>query len=327
MFTDQELALKEIGKVVPKLSDLGIKSVAGYLGFKPVVVNALQKRNLLEVVLEELSRRNPDELCSLRSFDDTPVGIPSGATASEVNEFLDVHSEFTGLIEHPFTTTIFNKKIDTDIEMLQNDVFNVNYSASINVLMDRVVQRIALLRKVCTNGAMVKDKALTIKTSLSGFDPGFESFNENRSEIIEKIRRSLSILSARKPNVLDLKYISDTAAILSNDVLKGYLKEARKTILDNWELPVELPRGFGGEQDEDDYTIDLFKLPKSWKQTATLENSSVYDLWNVMTSEVTKVQNLKLFDVDTILKAQIKVAGILQPVKNTDTLIAKKRTS
>ncbi len=326
MFTDQEVSIKEIGQVVPKLSDLGIRSVASYLQMKPAVLNALKDKNLLEVVLEEISRRHPDELCTLRSHDVDPVGIPKGCSAVEVNEFLDTHSEFTGGIEHPFITTVYKKPIETDIEMLQNDSFRVNYTAIINVLMDKVTQRIDLLRLLCSNRSMVSlDKTFIEKSKLSDFDNGFEKFEENRMDIIEKIRRSLAVVSARKANVLDLKHISNTAQILLSKDLRDYLDESRKIALDLYELPAELPWGFGGEREDDDYSIDLFKLPKSWKRTAVLD-TTVYELWNRMTREVTKIEGLKLFDADTILKAHIGVSRILQPIKNTDSIVAKKKT-
>jgi hypothetical protein len=328
MFVDTELSIKEIGKVVPKLSDAGVKSVASHLKFKPAVVKALSDKNLLNVVLEEIDRRSPNEQCTLRSHDDTPVGIPKGTTAVEINEFLDKHAEYLLGIDFPFTKTIYQKKIDTDIEMLQGDVFKLNYSALINTLAGKVEQRIDLMRMFCSNKSYHSDKSFIEKTNIESFDPLFEKFTENRDSIIEKIRRSLNFIVARKANVLDLKTISDTAAILHSKELKDYLTTSRNKVLQAYELPIELPRGFGGgDPDEEDYTLDLFKLPKSWKKTAELADTTVYDLWNELTKSVTKFENLKLLDVDTILKAHIQVAKLLTPVKNSDNLIAKKRTS
>lgn len=330
MFTDTEISIKEVGKVVPKLSELGIKSVASHLKFKPAVVKALSDKNLLGVVLEEIDRRSPNEQCTLRSYDDTPVGIPKGTTAVEVNEFLDKHAEYLLGLDFPFTKTVYQKKIDTDIEMLQGDVFKLNYSALINVLAGKVEQRIDLMRMFCSNKSYHSDKSFIEKTNIEGFDPLFSKFVDNRDSIIEKIRRSLSVIVARKANVLDLKNISDTASILHSKDLKEYLTTARNKVLQAYELPIELPRGFGGhgdDADEEDYTLDLFKLPTSWKKTAVLDDTTVYDLWNTMTHEVTKFEKLKMLDTDTILKAHIRVAKLLQPVKRSDDLIAKKRTT
>jgi hypothetical protein len=326
MFVDQEISIKDVGGVVPKLSDLGVKSVASYLKFKPVVVEALAKRNLMNVVLEEISRRNPDEICKLRSWEDQPVGIPSGATAVETNEFLDKHSEHLDALDHPFTKTVYQKKIDTDIELLQGDTYKMNYSAWINILAGKVEQRIDLLRMFCSNKSYLSDKSFIEKTTIGAFDPLFEKFTENRDSIIEQVRRALSVLTARKTNVLDLKVLSNTASILQSSELRGYLQEARTKILQAYELPMNLPRGFGGDPEEDDYSIDLFKLPKSWKRTAVLEDTTVYDMWNVLTKEVSKFETHKLSDTDSILKAHVSVSKILQPVKRDEDIIAKKRT-
>lgn len=326
MFTDQEVSLTEVGKVLPKLSDLGVKSVAHFLDFKPVVVKSLADRNLINVVLEEISRRDPDELCKLRSWEDTPVGVPSGTTSVEINEFLDKHSDHLDALEHPFTKTVYQKKIDTDIELLQGDVYKMNYSAWINILAGKVEQRIDLLRMFCTNKSYLSDKSFIEKTTIGGFDPLFEKFTEKRDSIIEQVRRALSVLTARKTNVLDLKVLSNTAATLQSSNLRGYLQEARTKVLQAYDLPLFLPRGFGnGDPDEENYSLDLFKLPKSWQRTAVLEEN-VYDLWNVMTKEVSRVELHKLADVDTILKAHVSVSKILKPVKRDEDIVAKKRT-
>jgi hypothetical protein len=327
MFTDQEVSVKDVGTVLSKLSDLGLKSVASYLSFKPVVVESLADRNLMNVVLEEISRRDPGETCMLRSYNDTPVGIPKGTTAIELNEFLDTHVEHLDILEHPFTKTVYQRKIDTDIELIQNDTYKLNYSAWINILAGKVEQRIDLMRMFCSNKSYLTDKSFIEKTSISGFDPLFEKFHEKRDRIIEQVRRSLALLTARKTNVMDLKVLSNTAETLQSIDLRAYLRAARIKILQAYELPMFLPRGFGGEANEEDYSIDLFKLPKSWKRTAILEDTTVYDLWNVMTKEVSKFELHRLLDVDTILKAHVNVTKILQPIKSDEDIIAKKRTS
>lgn len=327
MFVDQEVSLKEVGQVVPKLSEAGIKSVAHHLKFKPIIVKELSKQNLLNVVLEELERRNVTEVCTLRSYNSDPVGIPKGTNAIDVNEFLHKHEEYIGEIEHPFTTSIYSKKIDTDVELLQSDVFKVNYNAVLNILMGKITQRIDLLRMICTNKACVTDNSFVQKSSLSDFDPSFEKFTDQRDLIIEKIRRALILATNRKVSVLELKIASDVAGILLSGDLKGYLMESRRKILEAYELPTELPRGYGGgdELDDEEYSLDLFKLPRKWKSTAILDDTRVYDLWNTLTAEVTKYEKLRLLDTDTILKAHIKVASLIKPQKDESNVIARRR--
>lgn len=317
MFLDQQIPVSKLVQVIPKLGNTGMNSIAYHLQLPNKVVSSLSEQDLLSVVLSEIEKRKPNEVCLFRTFNDHPVGIPRGLSATDLNKVLERFGSLVTM-DAPYTLFSYHRKIDQEFELLKNDAFKMNYSAVISTLTSKVDQRAELLRMFCTNRSMIPVRGFTRRCSLATFDSSFAIFNEKRNDLIEKVKNVLNVALSKKADVTDLRIVSNIAGKLDNAELKSYTKQKLTDVINKYEIPIT-KKNDGGS------SFNLFLLPLSWQKTALLDDS-VYDVWNSTTSEISKFETLKNQTPEVLLESHIKASKLIE-FKTSEILTAKKRNS
>lgn len=306
MFVDQKVKVTDLGKVLPKLSPTGVNSVGKYLGFSTGVIKALEKKNLMDVVLAEIEKRNPEDECMLRSYKDVPVGIPSGMDADGINHHLASKFFDTSKILAPYTMLEYTHHTQEELEFLPKDIFKMEYTGWVDLLTSRVTNTVDLLRMFCSNRSVVKEKSFIRKCGLKEFDPQFAHFEALRAEYTPKIKHYIENMNKEKATVATLGVITSVANEINSKELKLDMKERAILSLDVYEIPHSIK-----SKKKDDAEFNPLTFPETWKRTAVLEDS-VYDIWNIATREITQREQHKVLTPEKALKAHVMTGSLLR---------------
>jgi hypothetical protein len=314
MYLDKTIGMVEVADALPQLTKKGIDSFATSIGLRATTINQLNEKQLVRAILEELNRRGQTEI-GMRYYADTPIGVPIGIEADIINSRLRTLGIDLDAVETPFTTIPMEHLHEEEIEMLPRDVFKIGYGAWIDTLDGTVYQSAFMKRMVCTNKAMVTDKHVVRHYSLERYTPFSPAqMDEAHDELLRYIRRVIIHANETPVNAEVLLNGLHVAQTISAELLELECKKHLNTIASRYHLPKEITK-----------VEDISRFPKSWKETATLKDVSVYKVWNDCTSAITKSIEAQLLTPETALASHIAASKLLVYKQPTYDIAQLKR--
>lgn len=306
MFTDIDVRAGELVDIYPELREHGRQSVAMTFGWPHSLADVLSKQKLFRFVMdgmEQLGRKT----VTIRTFDSEFIGIPTGINADELNEVLHRKGVNRDAIPKPFSFLSRVSYLPAEHELLQNDAFKIGLETTYDFLDSRADVSLALLRTVCTNRAVVKDRSFKICNRVDIAESNGNEYLTQVSDVIlvrlTKFMTGMIEIPLSATNLLMALQVADR---LDHGSARAWIDERLGRILSlydtrHFRVSVNKPR-------------DLKWGSSLWKETATLpltDEDNLYMLWNALTEEETILENKKLINQEAAFKNNISIARIL----------------
>jgi hypothetical protein len=300
MYFDKTINMVSVADALPRLTKKGIDSFAVTIGLKRATIDQLNQKQLVRVILEELDKRGQKEV-SMRYFKEDPIGVPVGIDADIVNNRLTALGVDLDAIKAPFTTIPMEYLHNEEVEILPKDVFKIGLGAWVDTLDGTVYQSAYMKRMVCTNKAMITDKAIVRHYSLEKYHaPTTDQLTDAHEELLRYIRRVIIHANETAVNADVLLNGLHIAESIKAELLEIDCKKYLNMIADRYHLPHEITK-----------VTDISRFSKSWKETATLKEVPIYKVWNDCTQAITKSIEAQLLTPETALASHIQASKLL----------------